>query len=83
MAPSVAAGTGAGQESMPLVTSVQVNVTVALALFQPAAFGAGVMVAVMVGGVLSRLIVAAVEAVFPALSTAVPEIACWAPSTAT
>ena len=57
---------------MPLVASEHVNVTVALVLFQPATFGTGLMVAVMIGGVLSRLTLADAEAVFPALSTAVP-----------
>ena len=34
---------------MPVVTSAQVKVTVASELFQPAAFGAGVTVPMMVG----------------------------------
>ena len=40
------------------VAAEQLNVTVTLELFQPAAFGAGLVAAVMVGLVLSSLIVA-------------------------
>src|SRR6185295_6321696 len=47
-----------GQEAIPLDASAQVKVTVGLELFHPAAFGAGVTVAVIVGGTLSATIVA-------------------------
>jgi hypothetical protein len=49
-----------------------VNVTVTLALFQPLAFGVGLTLAVIDGGVLSMLTVTDAIAVFPALSVAVP-----------
>src|SRR5436309_12800782 len=52
-APSVATVTGREQEATPLVLSEQVNVTVTLALFQPAAFAGGAALAMIVGGVLS------------------------------
>ena len=42
---------------MPLPLSEHVKLTVMLLLFQPAALGGGVAVAVMVGGVLSMLTV--------------------------
>ena len=50
---SVVIVTGAGQNAMPLVWSEQVNVTVGLTLFQPAALGGGALLAVIVGGALS------------------------------
>ena len=59
---------------MPDVASLQVNVTVTLVVLMPAEFGAGEGVAVIVGGVLSRLIVAVALALLPATSTAVPEM---------
>jgi hypothetical protein len=49
------------QEAIPLVESEQVNVTVGLALFHPAAFGAGVTAPVMVGGTLSAVPIVAVN----------------------
>jgi hypothetical protein len=58
---------------MPLAESEHVNVTVTTELFHPAAFGAGAVVAVIVGGVLSTRTVTDVVAVLPALSLAVPE----------
>jgi len=60
-----------------------VNVTVTFELFQPAAFEAGDAEALIVGGVLSRLIVTDAEAVFPAMSAAVPEITWLRPSALT
>jgi len=51
-----------------------VKVTVTFELFHPAAVGAGDAEALIVGGVLSRLTVTDVEAVFPAMSVAVPDI---------
>src|SRR5262249_49563076 len=70
--PSAGNVTGVGQDAIPLDASEQVKFTVALDLFQPAAFGGGATPAVLIGGVLSRLIVSDTAAVFPALSTAVP-----------
>ena len=59
----------------PPASSAQVKVTVASALFQPAAFGAGETAWVMVGAVLSvgaAVAVTEAVAVLPALSVAVP-----------
>ncbi|WP_344255851.1 hypothetical protein [Terrabacter carboxydivorans] len=57
----------------PPVSSAQLNVTVASALFHPAAFGAGVTEWLMVGAVLSDCgAVDVAVAVLPALSVAVP-----------
>jgi len=53
LAPSVVTVCGAGQLATAEVASLQANVTVTLLLFQPAAFGAGEAVAVIVGGSLS------------------------------
>ena len=43
-----------------------------LVLFQPLAFGAGVAVAVIVGSVVLTFKVTLVDALFPALSLAIP-----------
>ena len=59
----------------PPASSAQLKVTVASALFQPAAFGAGETAWVMVGAVLSvgaAVAVTEAVAVLPALSVAVP-----------
>jgi hypothetical protein len=64
--------TGAVQEVVPLVSSEQAKLTVVSELFHPAAFGAGVTFAMMVGGVLSNFTRTDTVAVFPAVSTAVP-----------
>jgi hypothetical protein len=72
--PSVDTVTGDGQLATPDSASLHAKVTVTLELFQSAAFGAGDADALMFGGVLSRLIVTDAEAVFPAMSVAVPEI---------
>ena len=56
------------------------KLTVTSLWFHPALFGAGDNDADTPGVVLSRLIVADVEAVFPAASVATPEITWWAPS---
>src|SRR5258708_24548016 len=56
------------------------NETVTLVLFQPAAFAAGAALAEMVSGVSCTLSVTLVEAVFPALSVAVPLNVCPAPA---
>ncbi len=53
VAPSVVTVCGPGQLTTADVASLQANVTVTLLLFQPAAFGAGEAVAVIVGGALS------------------------------
>ena len=65
-APSVLSVAGAVQLAMPERLSVPVNVTVTLALFQPAPFGAGEAAAVATGGVLSILSVYVADAEFPA-----------------
>jgi hypothetical protein len=65
---------GAGQIATPERASAHVNVTVTEVVFQPAAFGAGDALAVIVGGVVSRLTVTLALAVFPEVSVAVPEI---------
>src|ERR1051325_364235 len=54
-APSAATETSPGQVRMPLSASLQVKLTVTAVLFQPAAFGAGLTVAVIVGGVRSTM----------------------------
>lgn len=59
---------------------MQLNVTVTLELFHPLALGAGEAVAIIVGPLSSRLMVALVVAVYPALFTAVPEITWFAPA---
>jgi hypothetical protein len=51
-----------------------VKLTVTFELFQPLAFGVGVGVAVMTGGVLSTFNLTDAELVFPVLSTTVPAI---------
>ena len=71
-APSVLTVVAAGQAATPDRPSEQVNATVTLLLFQPAALAAGVAVELMVGAVLSILTVSVALAVFPALSVAVP-----------
>jgi hypothetical protein len=75
--------TGAGQIATPESESLQVNVTVTLALFQPFAFGGCDELADTVGGVLSMFSVMLVVALLPALSVAVPEMTCPAPSVVT
>ena len=64
----------AGHDATPDKLSVQLKVALTLVLFHPAAFGTGVSVVAIVGGVLSMLTVRDVVAVLPALSTAVPEM---------
>ena len=80
LAPLVDTPTELGQLTTPETGSEHVNVTVTAVLFQPAAFGAGVTVAVIVGAVVSIDTVAVAVAVLPAVSVAVP-VTCWpAPS---
>src|SRR5690349_15647565 len=69
-----------GHDATPERLSAQVNATLTLVLFHPAAFGTGVAPAVMVGDVLSMLMLTLADAVFPALSTAVPAAIWFAPS---
>ena len=64
--------TGRVHEVVPLVSSEHEKLTVVSELFHPAAFGVGVTVAAMLGGVLSSFTVTDTVAVFPAVSTAVP-----------
>jgi hypothetical protein len=58
-------------ELTPEIGSVTVQFKVTFVLFQPAAFGAGVMTGTMVGGRVSILTVTDAEAVAPLLSVAV------------
>ena len=53
--------------------AVQVKLTVTFVLLHPAAFGWGVTIGVICGGVLEMFSVMCVDAVFPATSVAVPE----------
>src|SRR5258708_31248171 len=53
--PSVITVIDAAQVAMPLVASEQAKLTVALVLFQLAAFGAGVTVAWIIGGAISLM----------------------------
>jgi hypothetical protein len=63
---SVVTVTGPLQDPIPLIPSEQTKLIVGLELFHPAAFGAGVTVPTMLGGVLSNLTVADTVAVLPA-----------------
>src|SRR5215469_17996596 len=65
---------------MPERESLQLKFTSTSVLFQPAAFAGGRAVAVMVGGVSSKLRVSDEDAVFPARSAAVPVMIWPAPS---
>jgi hypothetical protein len=71
---------GAGHEAIPESVSAHVKVTVASESIDPSAFGAGEIVALMLGAVLSTDTVAVTVALFPAISTACPVIDCAAPS---
>jgi hypothetical protein len=73
--PAVVIVTGEGQMATPDKLSVQVDVTVAeIALTMPLASAAGETTAVIIGGVLSRLIEILVLAVWAAASVTVPLI---------
>jgi len=74
MAPSEETVCGGGQTAIPERASEQVNVTVTGVEFHPLEEGAGDGVAVMVGGVLSRLAVAHAVEVKPVVSVAVPQM---------
>ena len=63
---------GVGQLAIPDSESAQVNVTVTAELFQPAEFGDGDALALIVGAVLSMLSVMFALAVLPATSVTVP-----------
>ena len=69
--------------AIPERLSEQANVTVTGVLFQPLPFTAGDWVAVMLGGVLSRLTVAHAVEERPVLSTALPQMDWLAPSALT
>ena len=62
---------GDGQTAIPDSVSLHAKLMVTSALFQPAALGSGVMVAMMVGAVLSIFKAAATVAVLPARSSTV------------
>src|SRR5262249_40403948 len=79
-APSNDSVTGDGPPAMPDVASAHVNVTITSVLFQPATFGRGETVAVIVGGVRSTFTETRVAAELPAISTAVPSTTWLAPS---
>ena len=71
---------GEGHEATPDRASVQEKLTVTGELFQPAKLGAGLWLALMVGGVLSILIGMLELAELPARSNAVPEAIWFSPS---
>jgi len=78
--PSVVTMTGLVREATPDNESTQLKLTVTSELFQPLAFGGGEVLAVILGGVLSRFTETVTVAEFPALSVHVP-MSCWsAPS---
>jgi hypothetical protein len=76
---------GLGQTAIPDKVSEHVKVIVTgIVVLIPFAFGAGEIVAVIEGGVLSRLTVAQAGAeLFPAVSTACPQMDWFAPSAET
>jgi hypothetical protein len=81
--PSVATTMFGGFALIPESVSAHAKETVTGVLFHPAAFGAGMTVAVPVGGVLSRLTVTLAVAIKPARSVTVAEIIWPAPSVLT
>jgi hypothetical protein len=83
-APLAETNTGEGHCATPDSESEQVKFTVTLVLFHPEESGAGVPVAVIVGGVLSRLTLAQTETdLSPLLSIACPQMDWLAPSVVT
>jgi hypothetical protein len=74
---------GEEQTVTPDTASAQVKLTVTLLLFHPAAFGAGVMMGVTVGGVRSIFSVVVVLADCPAASVTVALMTWFAPSALT
>src|SRR5579864_9285588 len=82
--PSEATNCGVGHLATPDKLSVQLKVTVTLALFQPAPLGDGAAVAVTTGGVLSIFsVVVETAEVLPAWSVACAVKFCAAPSVET
>src|SRR3989442_12781307 len=79
-APSVVTVTGSGQRAILLPASVHVKLTRTSVLFQPAAFGGGVTIALIPGRLLSMLSVTDAVAWLPATSMAVPLTTWPAPS---
>jgi hypothetical protein len=69
-APYALTRTGAGQAVTPEVASLQVNVTVTLELFHPAALAPGLAAAEIDGALLSMFRVMLAVDLFPALSAA-------------
>ena len=82
-APSFVTVLSAGQAGTPDPPSAQSKWTTTGPLFHPFAFAAGDTVAVTTGAILSRFTVRLATAVLPALSTAVPDTICCAPSVLT
>lgn len=70
---------GDGQVAIGAKPAVQVYVTVTGVVFQPFALGAGEADAIIVGGVVLTFSVTLADALFPALSMAVPLITWLAP----
>ena len=71
-APSVVTTMGAGHTATPEPGSAQPKLTVTSPVRQPAAFAAGVTIALIAGGRVSMETVALVDALLPARSAAVP-----------
>src|SRR6266404_4356705 len=79
--PSFASVTAGGQVLTPLPASVQLKVTETSVLFQPSAFGVGLIVDWIAGAVSSMLTLnVSGSLLLPALSIAVPVAVCPAPS---
>jgi hypothetical protein len=72
LAPSVLTVTGGGQLAIGAVPAAHANPTVTAVLFHPAAFGPGVAVATIAGGLVPMLRVRVAVAEFPATSETVP-----------
>src|ERR1700722_1025575 len=79
-APSLEINVEAGQVATPENESVQVKVTVTGAVSHPLEFGAGEILGITLGGVLSSLMIAEAVAVAPAASVTVPLTGILAPS---
>src|SRR6266849_2372124 len=80
LAPSTVTLTGSGQEATPELSSAHIKVTTTLPLFQPTAFGAGVMPPLIVGGVRSMFVVTVAVVLLPAASVATTWMTCTAPA---
>src|SRR5215472_12267622 len=81
--PSVVKVAGAEQLTISDTLGEQTKLTVTLLLFQPAAFGAGTRLALILGAVFSILSNTDVVAVFPALSLTLALMGCALPSVLT